>query len=1021
MKMMRLGVTGLTVTLSLVSSASTRVIDAFRTSEVREEIALSDGDELVVAGTNADVVIRGRVTGPNATLCGRLGRPGSCGNKAVFHAPIDVKAIRWGVDYGEGGMELFATGSSWRRFELSYARVTCKAPNVLSPSGALTWGSYYRGDMDRNATFDLGGFDQTIDRLDSTSSPKGKNSDHVYSQGGTLTMRGTADAVCLARIDGGLSLVWDPIGDYTQAFDERDNGTIGTIEVRRGTLRIGPDGSFRNVREIKVGTGASVVCESRKPGALSSVAIVELAKDASLKITGANPFVPGRTKVVCGRGATVKSEVPLFLKGQETADETPPQAIADKLQVFWDDQIVDASRTTATRVPHQPEFAGKVFRFDKPWEGDAGPFGSVVRADGKWLMYRQIFRLNETSPHYHGMNFTLLESRDGITWSRRNVNRYVVCGEKENNVVTEPGVNFWDNFMVFKDTNPACPKDERFKGVTLYDKKWSEEFEKSHPEFASLAKGGKALVCLVSADGITFKPGWKIMDYGYMGLRFDTLNVGFWDPARKEYHLYMRSIRASTYERYSGASSVRWVKHAVSKDFRTWSKPEDIEFADGFEDCELYTNNMEAYPRNPELIIGFPTRYTDRKRWMPNYDRLCGMAKRRERMGIDPRHGLAITDVIFTWSRDGKRFMREEDAFITPGPEEPRGWLYASGYPVRGVVITPGRWGDDPELSFYTMVGDWGTGPCAEMNRYALRMDGFVSYHGRRRTEKLVTKRLVFTGDEMLVNFKTSGGGRMFVTIRDEAGKMAGSGELFGDKVDRIVDFDVDSLAAFAGRPVTVSFELSDADVYSFRFRKRATTHTRPIDAASLAKVASAYDRTLREAGVSNLTDRVRVAYLGALNMRYRVTGEKSDLEAAQGLFALLCDAKRPKASDFANDAEQEDRWLAVADAHFKIAKDPWPVRAVCGGGRNGTPLSLCYRVKYLNQQDAHERLKSLGEKRKDLPRDEERFADRMAVSAVGASSPADVARVLKGLRPSSQLACAEWLWAYWTARQVED
>ncbi len=86
--------------------------------------------------------------------------------------------------------------------------------------------------------------------------------------------------------------------------------------------------------------------------------------------------------------------------------------------------------------------------------------------------------------------------------------------------------------------------------------------------------------------------------------------------------------------------------------------------------------------------------------------------------------------------------------------------------------------------------------------------------------QKMVTKPIVFSGKELLVNFSTSARGRMFVTVKDEAGKSIRSVELFGDKVDRPVDFaDGGKVADFAGRPVTLTFEMSDADLYSFRFK----------------------------------------------------------------------------------------------------------------------------------------------------------------------------------------------------------
>ena len=65
------------------------------------------------------------------------------------------------------------------------------------------------------------------------------------------------------------------------------------------------------------------------------------------------------------------------------------------------------------------------------------------------------------------------------------------------------------------------------------------------------------------------------------------------------------------------------------------------------------------------------------------------------------------------------------------------------------------------------------------------------------------------------------------VTLRDEAGKSIRSVELFGDKVDRPVDFaDGGKVADFAGRPVVVEFEMFDADLYSFRFHDRLPNQT---------------------------------------------------------------------------------------------------------------------------------------------------------------------------------------------------
>ena len=243
------------------------------------------------------------------------------------------------------------------------------------------------------------------------------------------------------------------------------------------------------------------------------------------------------------------------------------------------------------------------------------------------------------------------------------------------------------------------------------------------------------------------------------------------------------------------------------------------------EDCSLYTNVVEPYFREPSIFVGFPSRYVERKAWTPNYDRLPSPEKRRWRMDKahrgHPRYGLTVTDCVFIFTRDGQKFCRQDEAFMRPGPENPHNWVYGDCYPAHTLVKTPSPVGGDDEISLFTFDRHW-SGLASNLNRWRLRQDGFVSRRATYAGQKVVTKSLVFTGSEMLVNFSTSARGRMFVTIRDEAGRSIRSVELFGDKVDRVVDFaDGGKVADFAGKPVTVTFEMSDADLYSFRFQSQ--------------------------------------------------------------------------------------------------------------------------------------------------------------------------------------------------------
>lgn len=60
----------------------------------------------------------------------------------------------------------------------------------------------------------------------------------------------------------------------------------------------------------------------------------------------------------------------------------------------------------------------------------------------------------------------------------------------------------------------------------------------------------------------------------------------------------------------------------------------------------------------------------------------------------------------------------------------------------------------------------------------------------------------------------------MYVKVLDEdCNVIPGfeSCEIYGDRVDRQIDFDGD-LSALAGKTVRLQFELSDCDIYSFIF-----------------------------------------------------------------------------------------------------------------------------------------------------------------------------------------------------------
>ena len=504
-----------------------------------------------------------------------------------------------------------------------------------------------------------------------------------------------------------------------------------------------------------------------------------------------------------------------------------PINIGSRREVMWDDHVIDAKATTASRVLHAPEYVGPVMTHDAPWEGDCSGYHNILLdRDEKGDLLRMYYlglSIHMVPPEQDefsakGIRVCYAESRDGISWTKPKLGLRAFNGSTENNILMDESEVKWDNFMVFKDENPACPPDERYKAVART--KGFRDRERINPK-------GPELGCYLSADGIHFRKGWTLL----RDCAFDTLNVGFWDAVRGEYHLYVRGFHRLKEDRY-GDLVARDILHSVSKDFKTWTPPRHIAFApaaDGRQkdDYPLYTNVVQPYPRAPHVLVGFPTRYVERPKWTPTYDRLPSPELRRWRMDRahkgEPRYGLALTDCVFMMSRDGDTFARDEDAFMRPGPERDFTWLYGDCYLARGLVETAARRGRDRELALYAPVRHW-CGRAALLERYALRLDGFVSRHGTYEPQRVTTKRLVYAGDELRINFSTSARGFLRVAIRDDAGRTLESHELFGDAVDRAVDFLSGSPSDLAGKPVTLAFTLSDADIYSFRFVPRGGT-----------------------------------------------------------------------------------------------------------------------------------------------------------------------------------------------------
>ena len=99
-------------------------------------------------------------------------------------------------------------------------------------------------------------------------------------------------------------------------------------------------------------------------------------------------------------------------------------------------------------------------------------------------------------------------------------------------------------------------------------------------------------------------------------------------------------------------------------------------------------------------------------------------------------------------------------------------------------------------------------------------MDGFASVKAGYEEKTLQTPLFTFEGEELRLNFRTSARGSIYLQILDENNAPIegySTCELFGDSVDRIVDFDK-PLSALQGKAVRFRFVMQDAEIYALRF-----------------------------------------------------------------------------------------------------------------------------------------------------------------------------------------------------------
>ncbi len=370
------------------------------------------------------------------------------------------------------------------------------------------------------------------------------------------------------------------------------------------------------------------------------------------------------------------------------ADGTQVTPLGGRLEVLWDTNRV-ASLNNARLTLHPPKLREVAVVHDKPWEGSTCCYHTVFK-DGS--LYRMYYRGANWGATSHAEVTCYAESGDGIVWRKPELGLIAFNGSTSNNIVWQGDGSH--NFSPFRDDNPTCPPDQKYKAVGGDD---------------------KGLFAFASADGVRWRKlrAERIITKG----AFDSQNLAFWDTQRSLYVDYHRDF----------TNGVRAIRTCTSSDFINWTEPQWLAYEEGTTVEHLYTNAIQPYPRAPWIYVGFP------KRLIPD---------RTTRYDVSGAGGLS--DGVFMTSRDGLLFKRWEEAFLRPGLQTER-WVNRNNMIAWGMVETePELPGTPRELSLYSTENYYATTP-DRLRRMTVRQDGFVSVRGDMAGGTVTTRPLTFT------------------------------------------------------------------------------------------------------------------------------------------------------------------------------------------------------------------------------------------------------------------------------------
>jgi hypothetical protein len=481
--------------------------------------------------------------------------------------------------------------------------------------------------------------------------------------------------------------------------------------------------------------------------------------------------------------------------------------IGHRKELFVDDLLIDEATRISTFIPRPEKYIDNpVLKPDRPWEPIQGQPGSYgVGIAGQAILFdetEKIFKMWYLGMGPPGHSFwCYATSNDGYHWEKPALGIHEFQGSKENNILgvyADPAY-----FNVIKDEHDPDPK-RRYKAMGEYDGPRPNQ-------------GGGAVVAF-SPDGLRWTPHPDIVMHHGPNLGDAPTMLG-WDHLRRKYVCYPRPGHPLAPE-INGIGQHRHIRalgYSESDDFIHWTPNRPMLMPDRDDRVDFQYERFlvgvtgsfyiglipvrESFERTFEVWAlasrdGFHWTWLDRHRPLIE----------RGEVGSYDGSGVSCSGPVF---HDGKV------------------WIYFNGTRYkhrRSINIRPGV----NEMTSISLA--------------TLPMDRWVGLLAGLRVGSIITRPLVFEGSHLSADIvgavpvdldraerPGSRAGRSFddcevrVSVTDQSG-----GPIEGFTPDRAkpvttggvqeITWEGGRIAALAGKPVRLRFELRNAALFSIQF-----------------------------------------------------------------------------------------------------------------------------------------------------------------------------------------------------------